>query len=126
MKITAISVSRLQMPSTSRFAARLPDFVMLMKPRVMVLSVFTALVGMIIAPGHLDPLLGSIAVLAITARAGAAGVLNMWCDADIDAVMTRCPPAAFLICGADGRQAHREPRAGQAPRRRRVVASAPR
>src|SRR5207245_11404666 len=46
-------------------------------------------VGLIIAPGDLDPLLGSIAILAIAAGAGAAGVLNMWYDADIDAVMTR-------------------------------------
>ena len=68
---------------------RLSDFVALMKPRVMLLAVFTAVVGMVIAPGHLDPLLGSIAVLAIAAGAGAAGVLNMWYDADIDAVMTR-------------------------------------
>jgi protoheme IX farnesyltransferase len=68
---------------------RLPDFVTLMKPRVMLLVVFTAVVGLVIAPGHLDPLLGSIAVLAIAAGAGAAGVLNMWYDADIDAVMTR-------------------------------------
>src|SRR5882672_1062022 len=89
MKTTAISVSRLQVPSSSRLAARLPDFVMLMKPRVMVLAVFTALVGLVIAPGYLDPFLGSIAVLAIAAGAGAAGVLNMWYDADIDAVMTR-------------------------------------
>jgi heme o synthase len=89
MKTTAIPVSRLQSPSGSRLAARLPDFVTLTKPRVMALAVFTALVGMIIAPGHLDPLLGSIAVLAIAAGAGAAGVLNMWRDADIDAVMTR-------------------------------------
>jgi protoheme IX farnesyltransferase len=89
MKTTAISVSRLQVPSSSRLAARLPDFVMLMKPRVMVLAVFTALVGLVIAPGRLDPLLGIMAVLAIAAGAGAAGVLNMWYDADIDAVMTR-------------------------------------
>jgi protoheme IX farnesyltransferase len=60
-----------------------------MKPRVMLLAVFTAVVGLVIAPGHLDPLLGSIAALAIAAGAGAAGVLNMWYDADIDAVMTR-------------------------------------
>ena len=93
MKTTAITVSLLQSPSGSRSAARLPDFVTLTKPRVMALAVFTALVRMIIAPGHLDPLLGSIAVLAIAAGAGAAGVLNMWRDADIDAVMTRCPPA---------------------------------
>jgi cytochrome o ubiquinol oxidase subunit IV len=84
MKTTAIPASFLQSPLGSRLVARLPDFVTLTEPRVMALAVFTALVGMIIAPGHLDPLLGSIAVLAI-----AAGVLNMWCDADLDAVMTR-------------------------------------
>ena len=68
---------------------RLADFLTLMKPRVMSLSVFTAFVGLMIAPGQIDPLLGSIAVLAIAAGAGAAGVLNMWYDADIDAVMAR-------------------------------------
>ena len=68
---------------------RVPDFVALMKPRVMVLAVFTALVGLLIAPGHVDSLLGAAAVLAIAAGAGAAGVLNMWYDADIDAVMSR-------------------------------------
>jgi heme o synthase len=71
------------------FAARLPDFVALMKPRVMSLAVFTAFVGLRIAPGHLDPLIGSVAILAIAAGAGAAGVLNMWYDADIDALMAR-------------------------------------
>src|SRR5258705_8939050 len=60
-----------------------------MKPRIMLLSVFTAFVGLMIAPGYLDPFLASIAVLAIAAGAGAAGVLNMWYDADIDAVMAR-------------------------------------
>jgi protoheme IX farnesyltransferase len=60
-----------------------------MKPRVMALAVFTALVGLMAAPAHLDPLLGFIAIVAISAGAGAAGVLNMWYDADIDAVMTR-------------------------------------
>jgi protoheme IX farnesyltransferase len=72
-----------------RLVARVPDFVALMKPRVMVLAVFTALVGSMIAPGHLDPLLGFVAILAITAGAGASGVLNMWYDADIDAEMAR-------------------------------------
>jgi len=89
MKSTAIAVPFPQVPSRSRLAARLPDFVSLMKPRVMSLAVFTALVGMVIAPGHLDPLLGSVAIIAIAAGAGAAGVLNMWYDADIDAVMAR-------------------------------------
>ena len=89
MKTTAIPVSHLQLPSSSRLTTRLPDFVALMKPRVMALAVFTALVGMMIAPARLDPLLGSFAILAIAAGAGAAGVLNMWYDADIDAVMAR-------------------------------------
>src|SRR3984885_8726490 len=89
MRTIAISATRLPAPLLHRFVARVPDFVALMKPRVMVLAVFTALVGSMIAPEHLDPLLGSVAILAITAGAGAAGVLNMWYDADIDAVMTR-------------------------------------
>jgi protoheme IX farnesyltransferase len=55
----------------------------------MMLAVFTALVGMGSAPGRLDPLTTLAAVLAIAAGAGAAGALNMWYDADIDAVMTR-------------------------------------
>ena len=65
------------------------DFVALTKPRVMMLAVFTALVGLSSAPVRLDPLTTLAAVLAIAAGAGAAGVLNMWYDADIDAVMTR-------------------------------------
>src|SRR5712691_13084632 len=89
MRTTAITVSRLQLSSRSRLAARLPDFVTLMKPRVMSLAVFTALVGLMIAPGQLDPLIASVAILAIAAGAGAAGALNMWYDADIDAVMAR-------------------------------------
>jgi heme o synthase len=89
MKTTAIPVLHLQLPARSRLTARLAALLALMKPRVMLLAVFTAVVGLVIAPGHLDPVLGSIAVLAIAAGAGAAGVLNMWYDADIDAVMTR-------------------------------------
>ncbi len=68
---------------------RLADFITLMKPRVMALAVFTAMVGIIAAPGRIDPLLSIVAVLVIAAGAGASGVLNMWYDADIDAVMTR-------------------------------------
>jgi heme o synthase len=89
MEIATIPVPRLKLSSQSRVAARLPDFITLMKPRVMVLAVFTAVVGLMIAPGRLDPLLGATAILAIAAGAGAAGVLNMWYDADIDALMTR-------------------------------------
>ena len=77
--------------SASPLAGRwsVSDFVSLTKPRVMMLAVFTALVGMSIAPGRLDPATTFAAVLAIAAGAGAAGALNMWYDADIDAVMTR-------------------------------------
>jgi len=73
----------------SKQRRRLADFVTLTKPGVMMLAVFTAIVGLTIAPGDLTSLRACIAVLAIAAGAGAAGVLNMWYDADIDAVMTR-------------------------------------
>ena len=68
---------------------RVSDFVTLTKPRVMILAVFTALVGLSCAPVRLDQLTALAAVIAIAAGAGAAGVLNMWYDADIDAVMSR-------------------------------------
>jgi heme o synthase len=84
-----IALSRLPLVSASSLVARLPDFIALMKPRVMVLAVFTALVGLDSAPFKLEPLHAIFAVLAIAAGAGAAGVLNMWYDADIDAIMTR-------------------------------------
>src|SRR5246500_951244 len=70
-------------------AAEVADFVALMKPRVMSLVVFTALVGLLLAPGHFHPVLGFAALVCIARGAGAAGALNMWYDADIDAVMTR-------------------------------------
>jgi protoheme IX farnesyltransferase len=69
--------------------SRTGDFVALMKPRVMALAVFTALVAFLIAPRELDPLRAILAMLAIAVGAGAAGVLNMWRDADIDALMSR-------------------------------------
>jgi protoheme IX farnesyltransferase len=89
MRTTAIALSRLRLASQPGFAARLPDFITLMKPRVMALAVFTAFVGLMIAPARLDLLLGFVAVFAIAAGAGGAGVLNMWYDADIDTVMSR-------------------------------------
>ena len=61
------------------------DYIALMKPRVMSLVVFTALVGLLIAPGHVHPVLGFTALLCIAVGAGASGALNMWYDADIDA-----------------------------------------
>jgi protoheme IX farnesyltransferase len=89
MKATAIPLSRPQLPPRSRLVAHLSDLVALIKPRVMALAVFTAVVGLSSAPGRLDPLTILVAVLAIAAGAGAAGALNMWYDADIDAVMAR-------------------------------------
>jgi heme o synthase len=65
------------------------DYFALLKPRVMSLVVFTALVGMVLAPGAINPLIAAIAILSIAVGAGASGALNMWYDSDIDAVMTR-------------------------------------
>jgi protoheme IX farnesyltransferase len=65
------------------------DYIELMKPRVMSLVVFTALVGLAVAPGHVHPVIALTALLCITVGAGAAGALNMWYDADIDARMAR-------------------------------------
>jgi protoheme IX farnesyltransferase len=69
--------------------ATVGDYFTLMKPRVMSLVVFTALVGLAVAPGPLHPVTGFTALLCIAVGAGAAGALNMWYDADVDAVMTR-------------------------------------
>ena len=65
------------------------DYLDLMKPRVMSLVVFTALVGMVVAPVHVNPVIGFFALVCIAVGAGAAGALNMWYDADIDARMSR-------------------------------------
>ena len=68
------------------------DYLALLKPRVMSLVVFTAFVGMAVAPGHVNPVIGAAALLAIAVGAGAAGALNMWFDADIDRLMRRTAP----------------------------------
>src|SRR4051812_35698464 len=65
------------------------DYFVLLKPRVMSLVVFTAFAGLVAAPGHIHPWLAVVALLAIAVGAGAAGALNMWYDADIDAKMRR-------------------------------------
>jgi heme o synthase len=65
------------------------DYIALMKPRVMSLVVFTALVGIVLAPTPLHPVLAVIALICIAVGAGASGALNMWYDADIDARMQR-------------------------------------
>ena len=65
------------------------DYFELLKPRVMSLVIFTAVVGLFAAPGHIHPWFGFITILCIAVGAGASGALNMWYDADIDAVMKR-------------------------------------
>ena len=65
------------------------DWIALLKPRVMTLVVFTGLVGLLVAPVPIHPVLGLAAVLCIAIAAGAAGAINMWYDRDIDAVMRR-------------------------------------
>jgi protoheme IX farnesyltransferase len=79
------------------------DFVQLLKPRVMSLVVFTALAGMIAAPVHLPPVAFFTAILFIALGAGASGALNMWWDADIDALMKRTArrpiPAGMILPG---------------------------
>jgi heme o synthase len=69
--------------------ARVRDYIDLLKPRVMSLVVFTGLVGVMIAPGHLHPFEAALAVLAIALGSGAAGAINMWYERDIDALMAR-------------------------------------
>ena len=65
------------------------DYFALMKPRVMSLVVFTAFVGMVVTPVSINPVLGFVGLLCIAIGAGASGALNMWYDADIDALMAR-------------------------------------
>ncbi len=79
--------------STSAATVTLPaewrDFLALTKPRVMTLVVFTGLCGMLAAPAHIHPVLGFTAILCIALGAGAAGALNQWYEADLDAKMKR-------------------------------------
>jgi protoheme IX farnesyltransferase len=68
---------------------RLQDYALILKPRVMSLVVFTAFVGLLLAPGSIDPKTAFIAVICIAIGAGASGAINMWYDEDIDIVMIR-------------------------------------
>jgi heme o synthase len=83
--------------------AGVAEYVEILKPRVMSLVVFTGLVGLIVAPGHIHPVLGVVAVLCIAVGAGAAGAINMWYDRDIDALMRRTArrplPAGRMLPG---------------------------
>jgi len=74
---------------TREHEAQFGDYVELLKPRVMRLVVFTALVGMLVAPVPVHPVIAIASILCIAIGAGASGALNMWWDRDIDAVMKR-------------------------------------
>src|SRR5712675_1832390 len=84
-------------------AAGVADYVEILKPRVMSLVVFTGLVGLVLAPGHLHPVLAGVAVLCIAIGAGASGAINMWYERDIDGMMRRTAdrplPAGRMIPG---------------------------
>lgn len=84
--------------------ARWQDYMQLLKPRVMSLVVFTGATGLICADAPIHPLLGAVAVLCIAIGAGASAALNMWYDADIDALMRRTrgrPVPAGRVQGAE-------------------------
>ncbi|WP_029448177.1 heme o synthase [Candidatus Odyssella thessalonicensis] len=78
-----------QIDTSYHHSERLEDYIILLKPRVMSLVVFTGLCGLLMAPGKLHPLLALIAVICIAVGAGASGALNMWYDRDIDLIMQR-------------------------------------
>jgi protoheme IX farnesyltransferase len=83
--------------------AAVGDYIQILKPRVMSLVVFTGVVGLAVAPGHLHPFLAAVAILCIAVGAGASGAINMWYDRDIDRVMRRTAsrplPAGRMLPG---------------------------
>ena len=84
--------------------ARWQDYLLLLKPRVMSLVVFTAATGLVCAGVRMDPIIAATAILCIAVGAGASGALNMWYDADIDALMRRTqgrPVPSGRVQGAD-------------------------
>jgi len=77
-------------PVPVRFAeSAVRDWIVLLKPRVVALVVFTGVIGLMVAPGHIHPVIAFTAILSIAVAAGAAGALNMWYERDIDALMRR-------------------------------------
>lgn len=84
-----ITTSLHDIGSTPHLGAEPKDWLALLKPRVVSLVVFTGAIGLLIAPGHINPLMAAVAIFCIALGAGAAGAINMWYDRDIDAVMRR-------------------------------------
>ena len=101
--MTDAAISSSASPAAAR-PARWQDYVQLLKPRVMSLVVFTALTGLVAARTPINPVIAAISVLCVAVGAGASGALNMWFDADIDAVMKRTrtrPVASGKVQGAE-------------------------
>jgi heme o synthase len=85
--LSVVDHNAIELPRISE--ADVADYIALLKPRVMSLVIFTALVGLVIAPGHVHPVLAFTSILCIAVGAGASGALNMWYESDIDALMSR-------------------------------------
>jgi len=81
-------IERTEQPALAREPS-LGDYMLLLKPRVMSLVVFTGFAGLTVAPGHIHPLIAAVAILCIAVGAGAAGCINMWYERDLDARMIR-------------------------------------
>jgi heme o synthase len=93
-------------PGVAAISAASPrDYIALLKPRVMSLVVFTALTGLLFAPQHVNFVIGFASLLAIAVGAGASGALNMWYDADIDALMRRTCRRPIPTGKVSGREA---------------------
>ncbi len=86
--VSAAAIQGPHMASEEAFSSA-GDWLALLKPRVMTLVVFTGWIGLVVAPGHIHPVLAFTAILCIAVAAGAAGAINMWYDRDIDAIMRR-------------------------------------
>ncbi len=87
--LTPLGVEAVPLPLASYNDSDVKDWIALLKPRVMSLVVYSGLIGLLVAPGHIHPVLGFTAVLCIAIAAGACGAINMWYDRDIDALMRR-------------------------------------
>jgi heme o synthase len=85
--VSVVDHNAIELPRISE--AEVGDYIALLKPRVMSLVIFTALVGLVMAPGHVHPVLAFTSILCIAVGAGASGALNMAYEGELDALMTR-------------------------------------